>query len=68
MREQLNLLVEQAHYKDIADVAGNDGRHLRHTQTRAELIRAAETGDGTMFDHRLLCLRAGGLSFRGRPS
>jgi hypothetical protein len=29
LREQLNLPVEQAHYKDIADVAGNDGLHLR---------------------------------------
>jgi hypothetical protein len=60
LREQLNLPVEQAHYKDIADVAGNDGLHLRHTRTRAELTRAAETGDGTMFDHPLLRLAVGG--------
>lgn len=60
LREQLNLHVEQAHYKDIGDVGGNDSRHMRHARTRSELTHAANTGNGTMFDHPLLRLQVGG--------
>lgn len=62
LREHLDLPIPQAHYDDLGEVGGNTSLDLRHARTKTLLARAAaaETAEGTMFDHPLLRLQVGG--------
>jgi hypothetical protein len=62
LRERLSLPIPEAHYNDLSEVGGNASLDLRHARTRTLLARAvaADTAEGTMFDHPLLRLEVGG--------
>ncbi|MGD0063991.1 MAG: hypothetical protein ABSB76_11190 [Streptosporangiaceae bacterium] len=51
-----------AHYDDLGEVGGRASPDMRHARTRRLLARAASanSAEGTMFDHPLLRLEAGG--------
>jgi hypothetical protein len=59
LRDHLALPIEEAHYTDLGDVAGNAANELRHVYTRQRLTTADEQA-GTMFDHPMLRLSVGG--------
>ncbi len=62
LRDHLGLPIPEAHYDDLSEVGGNPSPDLRHARTRTLLAGAAadDTDAGTMFDHPLLRLEAGG--------
>jgi hypothetical protein len=62
LREHLNLPIPEAHYDDLTEVGGSASLDLRHVKTKTLLARAAaaDTAEGTMFDHPLLRLAVGG--------
>lgn len=59
LRGHLGLDIPEAHFTDLGDVGGSENRDLRHARTR-QLLTAADTLGGTMFDHPLLRLSVGG--------
>ncbi|GAA4237749.1 hypothetical protein GCM10022254_50830 [Actinomadura meridiana] len=60
LRDRLGLDVPEVAYDDLEVVDGSEGREQRHARTRRLLVRALETGAGTLFDHPLLRLEIGG--------
>ncbi len=69
LRERLRLPIPEVSYANLDDVAGDTSNKVRHARTRALLARAAASGQdaGTLFDHPLLRLRAGGRAVYLEP-
>jgi hypothetical protein len=61
LRETLQLTLPEAGYEDLNDVGGDGRAEVRHHRTAQVLLEAAQgNGDGTLFDHPMLCLPVGG--------